>query len=100
MNSTLRCLAKSATAKPTLDGKVPIRNDAPRIAGVAVVVAAYDLDLAAEHAARRVDLLDGQLPALLVRFEESREDLVAVELTELDRCLRVGRPDQGKRDQG
>jgi len=78
-----------------LDGKVPTRkatfsrlssSSATRTAsaGFAVVVAAHDLDLLAQNAARGVDLLDRHLPALLVGFQEGREDLVAVELADLD----------------
>ena len=44
-----------------------------------------DLDRAAEHAARGVDLVARELHALLVRLEEGRKRLVAVELAQLDR---------------
>ena len=66
-------------------------GDAHRVGRIAVVVAAHDLDLLAQHAARGIDLLDRELPALLVGLEEGGEDLVAVELAELDRVLRGGR---------
>src|SRR5205085_2591076 len=69
------------------------------VAGIAVVVAAYHLDLAAENAACGIDLLDRELETLLVGFEEGRKDLVAVELTDLDRRLRARRHRKRQRDQ-
>ena len=70
---------------------------AHRVAGVAVVVARDHLDLAAEHAAGLVDLLQRELPALLVGIEEGREDLVAVQLADLDRLRLGGSSDQEHR---
>jgi len=64
---------------------------AHRIARRAAVVARHHLELAAEHAALGVDLLERELPTLLVRLEEGREDLVAVQLSDLD-VLRAGAP--------
>ena len=66
-------------------------GDAHRVARVRAVVARDHLELLAEHAALGVDLLDRELPALLVRLEEGRLRLVAVELADLDRVLRDGR---------
>lgn len=62
-------------------------GDTHGVTRIAVVVAAHDLDLAAQHAAGRIDLLHGQLDSLLVRFEEGRKHLVAVEFADLDRWL-------------
>ena len=66
-------------------------GDAHGIAGIGAVVARDHLELLAEHAALGVDLLDRQLPALLVGVEEGRLRLVAVELADLDRALRQRR---------
>src|SRR4029453_7765900 len=55
--------------------------------------------LAAEHAARSVDLFDRELNAFLVGLEEGWKDLVAVELAELDRRLCAGRRGQRQRDE-
>src|SRR5205085_4619490 len=51
----------------------------------------------AQHAAFAVDFLDRHLPPLLVRVEESRLGLVAVELADLDRVLRQGRSGKAER---
>jgi hypothetical protein len=40
-----------------------------RILGLAAVVAADHLELAAEHAAGGIDLLDGQLPAVAIGLQ-------------------------------
>ena len=74
-------------------------GDADGVTGIAIVVAAHDLDLAAEHTTRRVHFLDRQLDALLVGLEEGWENLVAVKLADLDRCLRGGRSDERQRDE-
>jgi len=66
------------------------------VAGIAVVVADHELQLAAEHAAAGVDFVDRELHALPVRLEEGREHLVAVELAQLDR-LGTRRHDQRER---
>ena len=66
-------------------------GDPYRIAGIAVVVAGQKLQRSAEDTATVVDFLDRELHALLVRFEERRERLVAVELTQLDRLRRSRR---------
>src|SRR5438128_2331728 len=58
------------------------------VAGIAIVFARQHLELLPEHTAGRVNLLDGELHAALVRFQERREDLVAIDLADLDR-LRV-----------
>ena len=63
-------------------------GDADGIARIGAVVARDHLDLAAEHAALRIDLLDRQFPALLVWIEEGGLRLVAVEFADLDRALR------------
>src|SRR5690606_672701 len=62
---------------------------AHRIAGVAVVVAGDDLDLASEQPPGGVDLLERELPALAVRLVEGRLRLVAVQLADADRRLRL-----------
>ena len=98
---TFFCLAKSVTARPMFDRNVPaisatplardqLLGDAHRVARVAVVVARDHLELLAEHAAGGVDLLDRELPALLVRLEEGGLRLVAVDLADLDGALRAG----------
>src|SRR5262245_15605609 len=66
-------------------------GDAHRVARARAVVARDHLELLAEHAALGVDLLDRELPALLVRIEEGGLGLVAVELADLERVLRQGR---------
>ncbi len=68
-----------------------------RIAGIGAVVARHHLELLAEHAALGVDLLDRELPALLVGIKEGRLRLIAVELADLDRALREsGRAEEAK----
>src|SRR5262245_59048369 len=66
-------------------------GDTHRVARARAVVARDHLELLAEHAALGVDLLDRELPALLVGIEEGRLCLVAVELADLERVLRQGR---------
>ncbi len=73
-------------------------GDAHGIAGIGAVVARDDLELLAEHAALGVDLLDRELPALLVGIEEGRLRLIAVELADLDGALRQGGRGDGERD--
>jgi hypothetical protein len=63
-------------------------RDAHRVARIAAVVARDHLELLAEHAALRVDLLDRQLHALPIGLEKRRRCLVAVELADLDRLRR------------
>ena len=65
-----------------------------RLGGLGLVVAEDDLDLAAEHAALGVDLLDGHLDADAVRAGEGRADAaVGVDVADLDR--RLGRDGAG-----
>src|SRR5262249_29517095 len=65
-------------------------GDADGIAGGRTVVARDHFELLAEHAALGIDVLDRELPALLVGFEECGLCLIAVELADLDRVLRDG----------
>src|SRR5262249_20730255 len=60
---------------------------AHRIARRAAVIPRDDLQALSVDATRLVDLVDGQLPALLVGLEKGRNGLVAVDLTDLDRLL-------------
>ena len=62
-------------------------GDAKRSCGLAQVVTARHLELAALDAAARIDLLDGKLPAFLVGLGESRHAGIGVDLAELDRSL-------------
>ena len=62
---------------------------------IGTVVARNHLDLLAEQAALRVDLLDRELPTLLVRIEKGRLRLVAVHLADLDRLRRSQRGTAG-----
>ena len=73
-------------------------GDAHRIARVGAVVARDHFELLAEHAALGVDLLDRELPALLVGIEEGRLRLVAVELADLDGALRRARAAEKRSD--
>ena len=75
-------------------------GDADRIPRIAVVVARDHLEGSAEHAARAVDLGHGELHALLVRLEERRENLVAVELAEADRLSEGGKRRRGEGNRG
>src|SRR5207253_4944891 len=71
---------------------------AHRVTGVGVVVARDQLQLAAVHSACRIDLFDREFHALLVGLEEGRLRLVAVDLADADRLLRLrvgGRAPQG-----
>ena len=95
-NSVFFWLAKSATARPTLERKVPARKEtfsrvssssATRTAspGVRAVVAEHDLQLApAEHAALGVDLVLRQLHAVAIGHGEGGHAAVGVELADLD----------------
>ncbi len=71
------------------------------VRGLAAVVAREHLERpAAEHAARGVDLLDRELPALLVGQREARETRVAVDLADLDGLRRRGRERQRRCHEG
>ena len=115
-NSVFFWLAKSATARPTLERNVPARKDdvlarqqllgdAHRIARRRAVVAEDDLELApAQHAALGVDLVLGQLHAVAVGHGERREAAVGVELADLHglalRQRRQGRKSQSRHGEG
>ena len=71
-------------------------GNAHRVAGGAAVVARDHLQLAAVDAAGGVDLVERELPALLVRLKECRECLVAVQLAELDRLRLRGEGGEGE----
>jgi len=58
--------------------------------GLPAVVARDHLELLAEDTALRIDLLDRELPAPLVRLQECGLRLIAVELADLHRVLRDG----------
>ena len=60
---------------------------AHRVTGVAVVVPGDQLDLFAIESAGGVDLVDGQLHALLVGLQKGGLRLVAVDLADLDHAL-------------
>ncbi len=68
---------------------------ADRIAWVAVVVARHDFERPPEHTSRRIDLGQRQLHAPLVRLQERREHLVAVELAEPDRLRHARQRQRG-----
>ena len=68
---------------------------AQRFFGLAGIVAGDHLDLAPEQTALGIDLLDRQLPALLVGLGELRDRGIAVDFTDLDRCLGQGGGAQG-----
>ncbi len=90
------------------DGEADVRKEAARqqhhalaahellggthgIARRAVVVARDHLEGTAVDATALVDLFDGQLPTFAVRLEKSRDHLVTVDLSDLDRGLRQRR---------
>jgi hypothetical protein len=60
------------------------------IARRAAVVAHHQLQLASEHPTAGIDLLQREIHTLLVRLEEGREYLVAVQLPDLDRLAERG----------
>jgi hypothetical protein len=60
-----------------------------RLAGIAAVVTRNELKFLAKYAARGVDLVDGQLCAALVVDCTDGHHLVAVDVADLDRVLRI-----------
>ena len=100
-NSTFFWLAKSATARPTLERKVPARKDtfsrvssssATRTASLGVAPSSRNtISLRPHHAALGVDLLLRQLHAVAVGRGEHGHAAIGVELADLDRlALRRG----------
>src|SRR5512132_456248 len=111
MNSIRFCRAKSETARPTCEKKVPINSvtfsrTASSLAAVSAlpelpaVVARNDFEGSAEHAALIVDLGECQLPAVAVGKSERRQSGVGVYVADADRLggrrkAGVAQPERG-----
>jgi hypothetical protein len=68
------------------------------VARVAVVVAADDLQLAAENATGAVDFVEREFHPMAIRLEECRKLLVLVDLAELDRLREQARREVATRE--